>query len=376
MRGTPLCLLGLTVAALVALGLIVLCSASGTNAARLHGGNVYFFVERQFAYLAVGVAVATALAFFDYHKWRENLAFTAFFYLAVVALLGLVFLFPAVNGSQRWINLGPIRLQPSELAKLATVIVLGVYLDRIGWRVELFGRGMALSVALVAPLALLILFEPDFGSVMVVGAAAALLMFLAGVRISHLLLAGLGGGALFAFKLLTNANRMGRLAAFWGSGDADNPAAYQVAMARVALQRGGLWGVGYMQSMQKHGYLPEAHTDFVFAVGAEEFGVVFTVGVLVLFTLFFILSVYIAHHAADRFGRLLAYGMSFVIFFQACFNIGVVCEALPTKGMALPFFSYGGTNLVSAFFAVGVILSVGIHSASDVKRRVRRAAKT
>ena len=369
-------LLGLTVAALVAVGLIVLCSASGTNAARLHGGNVYFFVERQFAYLAVGLAVATALAFFDYHKWRENLAFTAFFYLAVVVLLGLVFLFPAVNGSQRWINLGPIRLQPSELAKLATVIVLGVYLDRIGWRVELFGRGMALSVALVAPLALLVLLEPDFGSVMVIGVAAALLMFLAGVRLSHLLLAGLGAGALFAFKLLTNANRMGRLAAFWGAGDVDNPAAYQVAMARVALQRGGLWGVGYMQSMQKHGSLPEAHTDFVFAVGAEEFGVVFTIGVLVLFTLFFILSVYIAHHAADRFGRFLAYGMAFIIFFQACFNIGVVCEALPTKGMALPFFSYGGTNLVSAFFAVGVILSVGIHSASDVKRRVKRMAKT
>ena len=369
-------LLGLTVAALVAVGLIVLCSASGTNAARLHGGNVYFFVERQFAYLAVGLAVATALAFFDYHKWRENLAFTAFFYLVVVVLLGLVFLFPAVNGSQRWINLGPIRLQPSELAKLATVIVLGVYLDRIGWRVELFGRGMALSVALVAPLALLVLLEPDFGSVMVIGVAAALLMFLAGVRLSHLLLAGLGAGALFAFKLLTNANRMGRLAAFWGAGDVDNPAAYQVAMARVALQRGGLWGVGYMQSMQKHGYLPEAHTDFVFAVGAEEFGVVFTIGVLVLFTLFFILSVYIAHHAADRFGRFLAYGMAFIIFFQACFNIGVVCEALPTKGMALPFFSYGGTNLVSAFFAVGVILSVGIHSASDVKRRVKRMAKT
>ena len=369
-------LLGLTVAALVAVGLIVLCSASGTNAARLHGGNVYFFVERQFAYLAAGLAVAAALAFFDYHKWRENLALTALFYLGVVVLLGLVFLFPAVNGSQRWINLGPIRLQPSELAKLATVVVLGVYLDRIGWRVELFGRGMALSVALVAPLALLVLLEPDFGSVMVIGVAAALLMFLAGVRLSHLLLAGLGAGALFAFKLLTNANRMGRLAAFWGAGDVDNPAAYQVAMARVALQRGGLWGVGYMQSMQKHGYLPEAHTDFVFAVGAEEFGVVFTIGVLVLFTLFFILSVYIAHHAADRFGRFLAYGMAFIIFFQACFNIGVVCEALPTKGMTLPFFSYGGTNLVSAFFAVGVILSVGIHSASDVKRRVKRMAKT
>jgi len=374
-RKTPIYLLGLTVTALVALGLIVLCSASGTNAARLHNGNVYFFVERQFVYLGVGVVAACAATFFDYHRWRDNLAFTVLFYLAVVVLLAAVFLFPAINGSQRWLNLGPIRLQPSELAKLATVIVLGVYLDRIGWRVELFKRGALASAALVAPFALLVVLEPDFGSFMVIACAAGLMMFLAGVRVWHVACVGAAGVLLFVVKLLSNANRMGRLAAFLGSDDADNPAAYQVAMARVALQRGGLLGVGYMQSMQKHGYLPEAHTDFIFAVGAEEFGLVFTVGVLLLFVLFFILALYIAHHAEDRLGRFLAYGMAFIIFFQACFNLGVVCEALPTKGMALPFFSYGGTNLVSAFLAVGVILSVGIHSSNNVKRRLKRTVR-
>ena len=124
--------------------------------------------------------------------------------------------------------------------------------------------------------------------------------------------------------------------------------------------------------MQKHLYLPEAHTDFVFAVGAEELGIVFSMSVVLLFVAFFALSIYIARKASDRFGRFLVIGMAFIIFFQAMFNVGVVCKALPTKGMALPFFSYGGTNLLSAFFAVGTILSVGIHSYCDKKRALLR----
>ena len=140
-------------------------------------------------------------------------------------------------------------------------------------------------------------------------------------------------------------------------------------MSLVAISRGGVLGVGLMKSMQKQNYLPEAWTDFIFAVGAEEMGVAFSVAVVLLFAAFFLLSVYIARKAADRFGRLLVVGMAFIVFFQAMFNIGVVCEALPTKGMALPFFSYGGTNMLASFFAVGTILSVGIRSLDDQNRR-------
>ena len=149
-----------------------------------------------------------------------------------------------------------------------------------------------------------------------------------------------------------------------------DPAEYQAYMARVAIQNGGIWGLGLGESMQKHAYLPEAHTDFIFAVGAEELGLFFSIAVIALFAAFFALSIYIARRAADRFGRFLVLGMSFIIFFQAMFNLGVVCEAMPTKGMALPFFSYGGTNLLSAFFAVGTIFSVGLHSVQDRKRQI------
>ena len=377
MRKSALFWLGLVVTCLVALGLIVLSSASAANAMRLHHGDSYFFIKRQFAYLGVGIVLAVGVALFDYRRWRDHISLAWLFYLAVLVLLVAVFGFKAINGSHRWISVGPLRLQPSEFAKLSVVILLAAWLDRLGWKVELFWKGAFWPVVFIGGLALPILLEPDFGSVMVVGFAGLLMMFVAGTRLRYLFPIGLLGVGVVAFKVATNANRMARLAAFFGgTSDAGAPAmdaaakraAYQANQALAAIGNSQVWGAGLGESMQKYLYLPEAHTDFVFAVGAEELGVVFSVAVVLLFCAFFALSVYIARKASDRFGRFLVVGMAFIIFFQAMFNLGVVCKALPTKGMALPFFSYGGTNLLSAFFAVGTILSVGIHSYRDKKR--------
>lgn len=363
---------------------------------RLHGDNLYF-MKRQFIYLVGGILIAVCTAAFDYRRWRENWSLTALFYGVVIILLLLVFRYPAINGSQRWINLGLLRLQPSEFAKLVTVIAVAVWLDKAGWRVELFRRGALMSALIVGLLTIPVLVEPDFGSVMVIASAGALMMFVAGVRFLHMvpfLVVGLLG---VGYKVATNANRMARLFAFAGmtvggapeavptaaDGAAPQPKAaltaeeaaikradYQVNQALVAIHNGGIKGVGLGESMQKQLYLPEAHTDFVFAIGAEELGIVFSIVVVALFGSFFGLAVYIARKAPDRLGRFLALGMAFLVFFQAMFNLGVVCKALPTKGMALPFFSYGGTNLLASFFAVGTILSVGIHSYRDRKRRI------
>lgn len=373
MRKAALFWFGLVVTALVALGLVVLSSASEANGIRLHS-DAYYFMKRQGVYLVAGVLVAVCAAAFDYRKWRDYPVLAWIFYFAVIAGLIAVFGFKAVNGSHRWISLGPIRIQPGEIAKLAIVILTAVWLDKAGWRVELFVRGAFLPAVFIGVLAFPILVAPDFGSVMVVGAAGFLVMLLAGVRILHMLPFFAFGLGVFLYKVVTNANRMARIAAFFGVkldvgaevvDAAAERAAYQAKQALVAIGNGGLWGVGLNQSMQKHYYLPEAHTDFIFAIGAEELGVLFSAGTVLLFIAFFALAVYIAGKASDRFGRFLVMGMTFIIFFQAMFNIGVVCEALPTKGMALPFFSYGGTNLLCAFFAVGTILSVGIHSYRD-----------
>ena len=381
MRKSALFWFGLVVTALVALGLIVLSSASEANAIRLHNGDPYFFMKRQFAYLGAGIVVAVCTAMFDYRRWRDNAWLAWLVYVVVIALLVAVFGFKAINGSHRWISVGPLRLQPSEFAKLAVVILVSVWLDRLGWKVELFVKGALWPAVLVGVISLPILLEPDYGSVMVVGCVGFLMMLVAGTRLVHMAPFALAGVAVVAYRVLTNANRMARMAAFFGIrldvgaevlDAAAKRAAYQANMALAAIGNGGIWGVGLGESMQKQLYLPEAHTDFVFAVGAEELGLPFSVGVLLLFAAFFALSVYIARKAGDRFGRFLVIGMAFIIFFQAMFNLGVVCKALPTKGMALPFFSYGGTNLLSAFFAVGTILSVGIHTYRDRQHQLVR----
>ena len=347
---------------------------------RLHN-DAYFFIKRQFMYLGAGVVLAVLVSLFDYHKWRDWEFLTWAFFVVVMVLLAAVFQFRAINGSHRWIAVGPVRIQPSELAKMLTVILLAVWLDKASWRVELFMRGAFGPAMLIGIIALPVLLEPDFGSVMVIGAVGFLMMFVSGTRILHMLPFVLGGVGVVVFKVMTNANRMARIAAFFGVkinvgaevvDAAAKRAAYQVEQALAAIGNSDIWGAGLGESMQKHLYLPEAHTDFVFADGAEELGIVFSMSVVLLFVAFFALSIYIARKASDRFGRFLVIGMAFIIFFQAMFNVGVVCKALPTKGMALPFFSYGGTNLLSAFFAVGTILSVGIHSYCDKKRALLR----
>ena len=373
MRKSALLWFGLVVMMLVALGLVVLSSASEANALK-HFGSPYAYMWRQGAYLVAGTLLCTFVATFDYRHWRDWEALSWIFYAVVLALLIAVLFSRAINGSHRWLNFGFLRLQPGELAKLVVVIALAVWLDKAGTLIETFWRGAVAPAVLIAVLAVPIMREPDFRSVMVVGAAGFLLMLVAGTKLLHMLPFVFFGIAGVAYKVLTNANRMARIAAFLNIkvdvgaevlDAAAERAAYQANMALAAIGNGGLWGVGLGESMQKQLYLPEAHTDFVFAVGAEELGIVFSVVVVLLFAAFFALSVYIARHASDRFGRFLVVGMTFIVFFQAMFNLGVVCKALPTKGMALPFFSYGGTNLLCSFFAVGTILSVGIRAYND-----------
>lgn len=390
MRKSVLCAFGLVVAVLVALGLVVLSSASEVRGIRMYN-NAYHFITRQSIYLLIALVVCVVVACLDYRIWRDAPVITWLFYGAIIILLvSVFFLGRKINGSYRWISLGPVNVQPSEFAKLATVIVLAMWLDRAGWKVELKGIGLFGSGILIAGLAVPVMLEPDFGSTLVIGSVGAVIMVIAGVRVIHLLPIVLLGGGLVVYKVVTNPNRMARMAAYLGidsdtiiaflsyigvniSSVAAKNASYQSDQALVALKNSCIWGAGLTQSLQKHKYLPEHHTDFIFAIGAEELGVIFSLGVILLFVIFFALSLHIAKSSTDRFGRLLAYGMAFIVFSQAIFNIGVVCEAFPTKGMALPFFSYGGTNLIASFFAVGTILSVGIHSRREKKReRLRK----
>lgn len=376
MRKSWLYVLGLVVATLVALGLIVLFSASEIRASMRYHDSL-FFIKRQLVFIGAGIIILVALALFDYRNWRNHWGLAAFATGCVFIALLCVFFYKPINGSQRWIPLGIVNFQPAEFAKLMTVIAVSVWLDRLALKIDKFLDGAVWPILIIAMMAVPVFFQPDFGSVMVIGAVGFMLMFIAGSRVLHMLPFWTAGIAIFAWKVMNTPNRMARLFAFTGitiegAETAAANASHQGQMSLVAIYRGGLFGKGLLRSMQKQSYLPEAWTDFILAVGAEEMGLMFSIAVIILFFVLFILCVLIAVNAADRFGQLLVMGMTFAIFFPAMFNIGVVCGALPTKGMALPFFSYGGTHILASFIELGVIFSVGVHSLKDKKRMFQR----
>lgn len=369
---------------IVALGLVVLSSAGQTNGLRLYH-DAFFFLKRQAFFVCLGVPWAWMLSKFDYHNLRDNTFLTYFIYAVIVLFLCLALFFPPINGSRRWIPLKIFNLQPSELAKVMSVIIVAMWTDRLRWQIREFVRGALIPALFIAAMAGLVVAEPDFGSTMVIVVAGALTMFLAGTKLLHLFSLAMIAAPLLVALIMHNANRMARIAAYlkdhFGiiiktaadvTSKAVDNAGYQGHHALVALQNGGIWGVGLNNSMEKKSYLPEMHTDMIFAIGGEELGLLFSLGLVILWVIFFILSLNIAKHSADRFGKLIVVGMAFILFFQTFFNIGVVCGALPMKGMALPFFTYGGTNILCAFTAVGLILSVGRYAYSSGKRVYHR----
>ena len=344
--------LGLTVLALVAIGFVVLSSAGGPVGDRRYH-DLCYFVKQQAKWLALAMPLLIGAILFDYRKWRDSRWLTIAMYVVVVLALCAVFGFRPVNGSRRWLMFGPVRIQPSEFAKIAVVIATAVFLDKAGWRIELFWKGAVRALCIIGfPMALAVA-EPDFGSTMVIALSGGVLMFIAGMRWRHMfLLAGVG---VLGVGLSHWCPWLGDLTV---STEDAAEANHQLDQALIAIRNGGETGVGFGNSMQKQLYLPENHTDFIFAIGAEEWGIVFSLLLLALFITVFVCGVIIAAKSQDRLGKLMAYGMVFLIFFQALFNMGVVTGLLPTKGLALPFISYGGTNLMSALIAIGVLINI------------------
>ena len=324
MRKSFLYSLGLVVATLVALGLVVLFSASEIKASMLHR-DALLFVKRQGLYVIAGVFAAFIFAVIDYRSWRDHWSLTAIPSMVLLVALLAVFLFPAINGSRRWIPLGIINFQPAEFAKFMTVLVISVYLNKFALQFDRFKEGAFFPACLIGIFALPVFFQPDFGSVMVIGGVGFMLIFMSGTKIKHLAPLVILAIAVFAWRVMNTPNRMARLFAFTGitiegAEDAADSASYQSDMSLVAIYRGGIFGRGLLKSMQKQSYLPEAWTDFILAVGAEELGLIFSVSVIVLFFIFLFLCIRIAL-ASDKLGQLIVMGMAFTIFFPAMFNI-------------------------------------------------------
>lgn len=352
---------------LLALGLVMVFSASSVTAAGLKEcrNDPYFFVKRQGMWAIVAIFAmfgAMRIELETFRKWSLPIVLTSIVLLALVAVkhIGL-----EANGARRWIGFHGFTFQPSELAKFALVFYLADCLARRGSKIQQGARLVPLLV-IFGLMCLLIEMEPDLGTALVVAAGFFSILFMSGARFGHL--AGLVGMGILAVIGLTlkEPYRMARLMVFTDPWKQPEGAGYHIIQSLIALGSGGWWGLGLGESRQKFFYLPEQHTDFIFAVLGEELGLIGTLAVLSLFMLLLYKGLKLAVRARDNYLALLAGGLSFTIVFQAFLNIGVVSAALPLTGIPLPFISYGGTSLVITMTAVGLLINV------SSRRRERR----
>lgn len=361
-------LLMFTVFALVLIGIFCVYSASAAQAdpeARL---------LRQIVYVTIGFAAFVIASRFDYHHLRHPLVYR-FFVCLTLALLVAV-LIPGVgierNGARRWLEIGPVGFQPSEIAKFALILLLAVKLSENRDETPTFYRGYLPGLSITLVFAGLVLAERDLGTPVVMCVAAYLMLFIAGVRLKYLLPTIVPACLVIYIALVTSPYRWSRWTAFldpWSHADKEG---YQLIQSMTAFVKGGIWGRGPGGGEQKLHYLPEAHTDFIFAVWGEEMGLVGTVALTALFGLLMFLAMRIAVHSKDLFGTLLAGGIVCTIAFQAAFNMGVTLGMLPTKGLPLPFISWGGTSLVVFMTLSGILISIGVQ-AELPKRRGNQA---
>jgi cell division protein FtsW len=359
---------------LTVFGLIMLASASPAQAEKMKHGWYYFLVH-QSAFIALAVAVGTGCAFVDYRVWGKFAVPLTLFSLALLALLvGLHQLWRLhihtplaheVNGSWRWIFLGPVNFQPSELAKFAILCWLASWMTRVRRRAADVRLGFVMPLIGLGLMTGLVFAEPDLGTTFLVAFVGMALMFMGGSRFKLLAGAGIVGLIGFIFRIMHDPVRMRRILAFLWPDEYAKKEAYQLTQALYAFVLGGPTGVGIGQSIQKQSYLPEAHTDFIYAIIGEEWGLIATLAVVFAFVIFFILGMRLSFRAPDQFGRLLAFGITLMITLQAAFNIAVVTGCMPTKGLALPFISYGGSSILLTYVMVGVLVNIGRQAEAD-----------
>jgi cell division protein FtsW len=361
-------LLALTLV-LVAIGLVMVFSASAITAGDNFGDPWHYF-RRQAAFATVGLGLMAITAHIPYRAYRA----IVYPLLGLTALMLLLVLIPGLGshkgGATRWFQVGPFSFQPSELAKISLIVYLAYSLDKKQANIKSFSIGILPHLVISGVVLALILLEPDFGTTVTLGSILFLMMFLAGVNLTHL--GYLLGSALpiFYFVMIGAEYRMRRLTTFLDPWEDPANAGFQIIQSWVALYNGGVLGQGLGAGKQKLFYLPEAHTDFVFSVLGEELGLVGVLAVIGLYVAFVLRGFKVARGAADLFGCLLGLGITSWLGLQTGINIAVVTGLLPTKGLVLPFLSYGGTSLMVAMMAVGILLNI-----SSARSRVTRTEK-
>jgi cell division protein FtsW len=367
----------IAVLGLLVVGIVMLFSTSAF--ARDSHGDVYFFVKRQALWLGIGLIVCVTAALLDYHFWQRTWWLWLALALVALALCFVPHFGMRINGSRRWVGIGPATFQPSEVAKIAVVFFLAFWFSRYEKASDHPVYGFAVPLAVIAVLLSFIITEVDLGTTVLIGAASLVVMFVAGtnpILLGLLSVVGAGGVLLVATQM---SERMGRLAAFLDPQRFKQDAGLQQMQALIAWGSGGMEGLGLGNGRQKMLYLPYAHTDFIFPMIGEELGLRISLLVIFLFVVIIVCGIMIALHAKDRFGLLAGCGIVALLGLQAAVNIGVTTSLLPNKGLPLPFISYGGSNLVACLFGVGLLLNIyrqGVLEPRNQKQKTMQARIT
>jgi len=347
----------MTMLLLICIGVVMIYSASGIYASEKYHDE-FFFLKRHLSFILIGSIFTLLFMMFDYKKLRR-FARPA---LIISVLLLLLVMVPGlgreVAGARRWFRFKFFSFQPSEFAVLAMIVYVADFIARKEHQIKTIRWGLAPVVCVLGFVSLLVLAQPDLGTTISISAVVFLMLYVGGVPWRYLLFIFLAAGLALYLLIVSEPYRMRRIVAFLNPWADPKGSGFQIIQSQIALGSGGIFGTGLGHSRQKLFYLPAAHTDFIFSIIGEELGLVGTIGVIIIFFYFIRLGLKVVRNAPDRFGYFLSLGLVCMLSFRAIVNIGVSCGIMPTKGLPLPFISYGGSSFVFDMISVGILLNV------------------
>jgi cell division protein FtsW len=348
---------------MLSLGLIMVFSASAPTAQKVYD-DIYHIIKSQLIYAVAGIVVMLLAANVDYHKYGKP---SFIFLLGSIATLVLV-LIPGigreVNGSWRWIYIGPLHFQPSELTKLAVILFLSFQLSKRKEPIKRFILDFVPYMFLLGIIAVLLMMESHLSATIIISSIFFIILFAGGAKIRHFMIVGLPAVAGFGVIVFFTDYMNKRIQSFMDPWSDLQGSGWQTVQSLYAIGSGGIFGSGLGQSIQKY-YIPEPHNDYIFSILAEELGFVGVLAVLLLVTIFILRGIKIAMNAPDTMGSLIAAGITALIGVQSLFNIAVVTKSLPPTGVSLPFFSSGGTSLLLFLLEAGILLNISRYSKYD-----------
>ena len=353
----------LIVMTLLVMGIVMMFSASYATAVD-SGLPGSFYATKQMKMAALGLVAMFVLSYIDYHKYAKAWIAIGAYIASVVLLVMVLVMGTAEKGAKRWLVIGPINFQPSEIVKFAIIITFSYFITKQYNRMQKFSVGIVPFMTMLGIIAMLMMMEPHLSGTVLICIIGVTLMFVGGVKFSHLFgtgIVGVAGMVALVFYKIENEGftYFEKRIQSWRDPFADvSDATYQTCQSLIAIGSGGLFGLGLGESRQKYMYLPETKNDFVFAIICEELGFIGAVTVILLFVLFVFRGLYIASKAPDKFGMLVAVGLTVQIGIQAFLNMAVVSNLIPNTGISLPFISYGGTALVMQLAQMGVLLNI------------------